>query len=74
MDRARTGVATEFTLVGVTECLRDEERFDGKPCLVRGMRIPKGAQERIKTVDGDERSTTVAWRESEVGPAPTPRS
>ena len=67
---APEGVATSFTVVGVTKCLRDEERFDGKPCLVRGMRIPKGAQEPIKTVGGDERSTTVAWKVGEIGPGP----
>ena len=67
---APEGVATSFTVVGVKECLRYQERFDGKPCLVRGMRIPKDEQERIKTVDGDKRSTTIAWREGEIGPPP----
>ena len=67
---APEGVATEFTVVGVNECLRYQERFDGKPCLVRGMRIPKSAQKEIKSVDGDKRSAQISWREGEIGPPP----
>jgi hypothetical protein len=67
---APDGVATEFTLVGVKECLRYQERFDGKPCLVRGMRIPKSAQDVMKSVDGDKRSAQISWREGEIGAPP----
>jgi hypothetical protein len=67
---APEGVATSFTLVGVTECLRNEEKFDGKPCLVRGMRIPKDAQHKIKSVDGDKRSTQLSWKVGEIGLPP----
>ena len=67
MARTAGGIEVEGT---VTECLRNQERFDGKPCLVRGMRIPKDAQEKIKTIDGEKRSAQLSWKVGEIGLPP----
>jgi hypothetical protein len=67
---APEGVVDRYTVVGVTECLREERRFDGRPCLVRGMRIPRRVQERIATAPGDATSVDVTWEETEAGGRP----
>jgi hypothetical protein len=67
---APDGVADQFLVYGVTRCLREEKAFDGKPCLVKGMRIPKKVQELIATVPGSDRSVDVSWQEGEIGPGP----
>jgi hypothetical protein len=67
---APEGVATSFTVFGVTECLREAKAFDGKPCLVKGMRIPGRVQELLATVPGSARRVDVAWKEGEIGPGP----
>lgn len=67
---APEGVATSFSVVGVTECLRDAAKYDGKPCLVKGMRIPRDVQEVLAVVPGGERSVEVAWKAPEIGPGP----
>jgi hypothetical protein len=67
---APEGMADEFLVYGITRCLREEKRFDGKPCLVKGMRIPKNVQELIATVPGSDRSVDVSWQEGEIGPGP----
>ena len=64
------GVATSFRLYGVTSCLREGKKYDGKPCVVRGMKIPSDALELIKTVPGDKRTTTVTWDVGEIGGGP----
>lgn len=69
---APEGVATSFTVVGVTECLRYAKAYDGKPCLVKGMRIPKGVQEVIAKVAGTERSVDIRWKQGELDLAPWP--
>ena len=67
---APDGVADQFLVYGITRCLRDEKAFDGKPCLVRGMRIPKKVQKLLATVPGSDRSVDVSWKEGEIGPGP----
>lgn len=67
---APDGVADRFLVYGITRCLREEKAFDGKPCLVKGMRIPKTVQELIATVPGSARSVEVSWQEGEIGPGP----
>jgi hypothetical protein len=64
------GVATSFRLYGVTGCLREGKKYDGKPCVVRGMKIPSDALELIKTVPGDKRTTTITWNVGEIGGGP----
>ena len=64
------GVATNFSVYGVTECLRESKRNDGTPCVVKGMRIPKDALKLLATVPGSERSIDVSWKEGEAGPGP----
>ena len=63
------GVATSFALFGVTKCLRYAKETNGKPCLVKGMRIPKDVLVQIKEVPGDQRSTDVSYK-SKKGSAP----
>lgn len=67
---APDGVADQFLVYGITRCLREEKAFDGKPCLIRGMRIPKKVQKLLATVPGSARSVEVSWKEGEIGPGP----
>ncbi len=67
---APDGVADQFLVYGITRCLREQKAFDGKPCLVKGMRIPKKVQELIATVPGSDRSVDISWQEGETGPGP----
>ncbi len=67
---APNGVADQFLVYGITRCLREEKRFDGTPCLVRGMPIPKKVQKLIATVPGSDRSVDISWEEGEIGPGP----
>lgn len=64
------GVAETFKVYGVTTCLRDAKKYDGKPCVVKGMRIPKGTFKLIAQVPGSARSVDIAWQLSEIGPGP----
>ncbi len=68
--KAPDGVADRFLVYGITRCLREEKAFDGKPCLVKGMPIPKKVQELIATVPGSDRSVEISWEEGEIGPGP----
>jgi len=67
---APKGVAETFKVYGVTTCLRDAKKYDGKPCVVKGMRIPKGTFKLIAQVPGSARSVDIAWQVPEVGPGP----
>jgi hypothetical protein len=64
------GVASSFTVYGVKECLRTARKFDGKPCVVKGMRIPKDTLQLLATVPGTQRSVDLSWKVDEVGPGP----
>jgi hypothetical protein len=64
------GVADTFKVYGVTTCLRDARKFNGKPCVVKGMRIPKGTFKLIAQVPGSARSVDIAWQVPETGPGP----
>ena len=64
------GAASAFLLYGLTDCLRYSAEFNGQPCVVRGMRIPKELQVLIGQVPGDARSMTVTWELGEIGPPP----
>ena len=64
---APKGVADSFLVYGLPDCLRDEKKFDGKPCVVRGMKIPADKLVLLGVAPGDERSMTVSWDIGEVG-------
>jgi hypothetical protein len=64
------GAATQFTVYGVTSCLRESKKNDGKACVVKGMKIPKGALKLIAQVPGSARSVDIAWKVGEIGPGP----
>ena len=64
------GVATSFTVYGVTECLRESKQNDGKPCVVKGMRIPKDTLKLLATVPGTARTVDLSWKEGEIDIAP----
>jgi hypothetical protein len=64
------GVASAFLVYGVTDCLRYKKKYDSKPCIVRGMPIPKKTQVLLGEVPGDARATTVSWEIGEIGPGP----
>jgi len=66
------GAADSFLVYGLTECLRDTKRYDGKPCVVRGMRIPADHLKLLATVPGDQRSTTLSWTIGDLGVLPYP--
>ena len=67
---APAGVATGFRIYGVKSCLRDAKQNDGKPCVVKGMRLPKGSLKLLKEVPGSARSADVAWRQGEIPVGP----
>ena len=57
-----TGVATEFRIYELTACLREASRAaDGKPCVSKGMAIPKDSLRLITTLAGDARSARITW-------------
>ena len=64
------GVADSFRVYGLPDCLRYEKKFDGKPCVVRGMRIPADKLVQLGVAPGDERSMNVSWDVGEVGGGP----
>ena len=64
------GAATSFTVYGVTDCLRNAKKYDGKPCVVKGMRIPKSALALIAEVPGSQHSVDIPWTEGEIGGGP----
>ena len=64
------GVATDFSVYGVTDCLRESRKNDGKPCVVKGMRIPRDALKLIATVPGSARMVDFSWKEGELGGGP----
>lgn len=67
---APEGVATSFTVYGVTACLREAKKYNEKPCLVKGMKIPKSTLKLIAQVPGSARSIDIAWKVGEIGPGP----
>jgi hypothetical protein len=69
-----TGLATEFRIYELTACLRVASRAtDGKPCVSKGMAIPKDALRLITTLPGDARSARITWPGSGDGlPGPGP--
>jgi hypothetical protein len=69
-----TGLATEFRIYELTACLREASRAtDGKPCVSKGMAIPKEALRLITTLPGDARSARITWPGSGDGlPGPGP--
>lgn len=64
------GAATEFRVYGVTECLRTSPKNQGKPCVVKGMRIPKDTLKVLATVPGNQRTVDVSWKVPQIGPGP----
>ena len=64
------GAASEFLVYGVTKCLREAKKNDGKPCLVRGMPIPRATLKLLGRAPGDARAMTVSWEQGEAGPGP----
>jgi hypothetical protein len=63
-------VADSFRVYGLPECLRNAKKYDGKPCVVRGMRIPADHLDLLATAPGDARSVDVKWDIGETGPPP----
>jgi len=64
------GLASEFLAYGVTTCLRDSKKYHAKPCLVKGMKIPRSSLALIGRAPGDARKMTVTWDLGEAGPGP----
>jgi hypothetical protein len=67
---APDGVADEFLVYGVKGCLRDAKKFHGKPCVVKGMPIPKDRLVQLASTPGDAREAQVTFEIGEVGPGP----
>lgn len=67
---APDGAATSFTVFGVTTCLREAKQYNEKPCLVKGMKIPKSTLKLIAQVPGSARTVDIAWKVGEIGPGP----
>ena len=66
------GAASAFLVYGMTVCLRDEAKYDGQPCVVRGMKIDKDTLIQIGQAPGDARAIRVSWESSGEGPGPYP--
>lgn len=65
------GVATQFVIYGVKDCLRYSARNNGKPCVVKGMKIPSKSLVLLTKVPGALRATDVLWdKEGGAGPEP----
>ena len=64
------GVADSFLVYGLPDCLRDQKKFDGKPCVVKGMKIPADKLTLLGVAPGDQRSMTIAWDVGEVTQPP----
>ena len=64
------GLASEFLAYGVTTCLRDSKKYHAKPCLVKGMKIPRSSLALIGRAPGDARKMTLTWDLGEAGPGP----
>jgi hypothetical protein len=67
---APAGQATTFLVYGVNDCLRYAKKYDGKPCVVKGMRIAKDQLVLLATVPGDAREATVSWEVGELDVPP----
>jgi hypothetical protein len=67
---APEGVADEFIVYGVKGCLREAKKYDGKPCVVKGMPIPKNRLVKLATAPGDAREAQVTYETGETGPGP----
>jgi hypothetical protein len=67
---APDGVADEFIVYGVEGCLRESKKNDGKPCVVKGMPIPRDRLVKLATAGGDARETQVTYEIGEAGPGP----
>jgi hypothetical protein len=67
---APDGVADEFLVYGVKGCLREAKKFNGKPCVVKGMPIPKNRLVKLATAPGDAREMDVTIEVDEIGPGP----
>jgi hypothetical protein len=63
---APAGYATQFFAYGLGECLRYAKKYDEKPCVVRGMPIPRAKLKLIGTAPGDARELTVSWELGEI--------
>lgn len=63
-------VAETFSVYGVTDCLRESRQNNGKPCVVKGMKIPKSALKLIAQVPGSARSVDIAWKVGEIDIGP----
>jgi hypothetical protein len=64
------GAAGSFLVYGLKVCLRDSAKYDGKPCVVKGMKIPTKQLDLLGTAPGDARSINVSWQLGEAGPGP----
>jgi hypothetical protein len=67
---APAGQATAFLVYGLPECLRYAKKYDGKPCVVRGMKIAKDQLVLLATVPGDGREATISWEVGEIDVPP----
>ena len=68
--KAPEGEATSFRIYGVKDCLRESKANDGKPCLIRGMPIPKKSLALLAEVPGALRSAEVSWAVPRSGKQP----
>ncbi len=67
---APDGVADQFLLYGVEGCLRESKKNNGKPCVVKGMPIPKERLVKLGTAPGDAREMQISYEVGEAGPGP----
>ena len=67
---APEGAADSFLVYGLSDCLRDQKKFDGKPCVVKGMKIPADKLTLLGVAPGDQREMTISWDIGEIGLPP----
>ena len=67
---APAGQATAFLVYGLAECPRYAKKYDGKPCVVKGMKIDRSQLVLLTQVPGDAREATVSWEVGEIDVPP----
>jgi hypothetical protein len=68
--KAPAGQATAFLVYGVKDCLRAQKKFNGKPCVIRGMPIPRDSLALLAQAPGAARSIDVTWQVPKSGRQP----
>jgi hypothetical protein len=68
--KAPAGEASAFLIYGVKDCLRASKKLNGKPCVIRGMPIPRDSLALLAQAPGAARTIDVTWQVPKSGREP----